>query len=198
MLTFSNHTRTIRKHSARQGIFSIDFYFYRSHFAESVIAKYFHLPVFFYVRVQQRPVSNRISQKANARRDAALIHCSSLSLSLSIDPTHTHTSYKNLHEAQRLNKQYDLARRLHIWTHNFMHEYNTYRAITCNAANGQTSRCQPLTHARPWSESSYAKKKIKTNQQTMLCERVLCTFKFSTHIWTGRKRSAQQSILSIP
>ena len=79
-----------------------------------------------------------------------------------------------------------------------MHEYNTYREIMCNAAKGQTSRCQPLIHVRPWSESSYCKEKIKTNQQAMLCERVFSTLKFSTHIWTGRKRSAWQTILSIP
>jgi len=133
------------------------------------------LACFFYVRVQQKPVSNRTSQRANARRDAALIHCSSLSLSLSNDPTHTHTSYKNLHEAQRLNKQYDLARRLHIWIYKFMHEYNTYREIMCNAAKGQTSRCQPLIHVGPWSESSYCKEEIKTKQQAMLCERVFST-----------------------
>ena len=75
--------------------FSIDFYFFRSHFAEGVIAKYFHLPVFFYVRVQlKNPDSDRILQKANTQREAALIHCSSLSLSLPINPTHIHTSYR--------------------------------------------------------------------------------------------------------
>jgi hypothetical protein len=126
------------------------------------------LACFFYVRVQQKPVSNRTSQRANARRDAAVIHCSSLSLSPSIGPTQTHTSYKNLHEAQGLNKQYDLARRLHIWTHNFMHEYNTYREIMCNAAKGQTSRCQPLIHVRPWSESSYYKSASHAMRKSVL------------------------------
>ena len=70
---FNSHTDETKAFDATRDASRLTFSCFQSHFAKGVIAKYFNLPVYFYVCVQQKPASTRTSQKANARRDADLI-----------------------------------------------------------------------------------------------------------------------------
>ena len=60
-------------------LFSIDFYFFRSHFAEGVIAKYFHLTVFFRLAFSKRLFRLALRRKHTHTRREALINMSGFS-----------------------------------------------------------------------------------------------------------------------